>query len=1016
MNSKTISTCRHGLATMLLAGVTFAYPFSWANAQESSEAVEPEIEEVIVTGSRISRANESGSTPVVQVESDEVSFQGTVRIEDMLRNLPQVWSDQNTGQSNGATGTATVNLRNLGDPRTLVLLNGRRLPPGSPIGGGNGVDVNQIPGALVKRVEVLTGGASATYGSDAVSGVINFIMDDDFEGVSIDVQSSGYSHGNSNSEMHALVKSQGFEVADDHRSDGEIRQTSLVLGGDIAGRGHAVAYYTYRDINAVRQSERDYSSCALNNAADACWGSSTIPEGRVTNFGNAKTIGFDYKVDGTEFVPRAGTLFNYGPLNYFQRPDTRHSFGTFANYEIDDQLNVYTELMFMDDRTVSQVAPSGAFFITSRLSCANPLMSDQQYNALTMDRLSSDQRTALDAFIASQKMTNPNFDEMKYLDDAFCQNRTDDFITAFLGRRNVEGGERQQDLRHTSFRYVFGAEYEINANWLFDVSVQKGIVSMENTYLNDLSTSKIRNALDAVLDANGNIVCRSVVNGTDPNCVPWNIFETGAVEQDMIDYLVLPLFARGTTDQTATILYVEGDLTDAGWVMPGADSGLITVLGYEHRNEGLDFNPDVGFRTGEGAGQGGASNPVKGSFDVDSYFLEASLPLVENAELAELINLDMSLRQSQYSTGVDATSYGLRSSWRVNPDITFRASVQRAVRAANVRELFSPTGFNLFDMNADPCAGLIDANGMTEEGRTFQECARSGVTQTHWGNIQNSPAGQYNFLQGGNTELEPEVSDTYIIGLVWQPGFADGLSVSVDYFNIRIEEGISAISPEFTLNECLDGNDLQCEKVNRSRNLGDLWIGSDVNSSGHIVALQDNLAIEEVHGLDVIGRYSMDVGELGRIDFHNVLAYILKWDQQEIATSEVVDCNGYWGGECGNPTATVRNNLRAVWETPWSATLTAMWRFTSQVDQWFENRTDSTKAVDLDAASYFDVAGVYYLGETYTFKAGVNNVLDQAPPLAGNGAGPTIGGNGNIFPGIYDLLGRYTYFGVTVNF
>ena len=977
---------------------------------QGEEESEPELEEVVVTGSRIVRANESGSSPVVQVNREEINFQGTVRIEDMLRNLPQVWSRQNTGQSNGATGTATVNLRNLGDPRTLVLVNGHRLPPGSPLGGGNGVDVNQIPGPLVKRVEVLTGGASATYGSDAVGGVVNFILDDEFEGFAIDIQNSGYSHGNRDDDIQKIVRNDGFAVADDTRSDGEITQASFVFGGELADRGHIAAYYTYRDVNAVRQFERDYSSCALNNDATSCFGSSTIPEGRVTNFNNPLTIGFDYKVDGSEFVPRAGTLFNYGPLNYFQRPDTRNSFGAFADYEISDTVSVYSELMFMDDHTVSQIAPSGAFFVTSTLSCANPFLSAQQYAALTEARLSADQRTALASFIEAQKAANPSFDEAGFMDDSFCQNNVDDTLTAYLGRRNVEGGERRQDLRHTSFRFLLGYKFELNDSWEFDIAAQKGVVSMENTYMNDLGTSKIRNALDAVTAPDGSIVCRSVIDGSDPNCVPWNIFTTGGVSQDMIDYLVLPLFARGTTEQTVLTAYAQGDLTDAGIVFPGANDGLITVFGFEKRKESLDFNPDEGFRNGEGAGQGGATNPVKGGFSVDSYFFEASMPLVEDASFAELINLDLSMRFSDYSTGVDATSYGLRTSWRITPEYTFRGSLQRAVRAANVRELFSPTGFNLFDMVADPCAGTIDAGGKTPSGRTFAECARSGVTQAHWGNIQNSPAGQYNFLQGGNTELQPEISDTYIVGVIWEPSFLEDLTITVDYFIINIEDGISAISPEFTLKQCLDGNDSQCAKVKRSSSLGDIWVGSDVRNSGHIIALQDNLAIEEVSGVDVIARYTMDVGDLGSIDFENVLAYILQWDQQELATAPVVECNGFWASDCGIPTATIRNNVRATWHTPWNAVVSTMWRYTDEVEGF------DSGSVNLDATSYLDLAAVYDIGETYSIRVGFNNLLDAAPPIAGNAAGPSIGGNGNIFPGQYDFLGRYSYMGLTVNF
>ena len=233
-------------------------------AQPTDSEQEPEADEVlVVTGSRIVRKNLVSSSPVTQVDAEELLFQGTVRVEDMARTLPQVYSDQNTGQSNGATGTATVDLRNLGTTRTLVLVNGRRLPVGSPLHAG-GADINQIPGALIRGVEVLTGGASATYGSDAVAGVVNFLMKDDFQGFRLDYQYSGYQHNNDAGNWQRIVKEAGYPVAEGSVRDGEMSYVSMVLGGNFDdGRGNMTAYATYRDIAAVWQASRDYSFLRL---------------------------------------------------------------------------------------------------------------------------------------------------------------------------------------------------------------------------------------------------------------------------------------------------------------------------------------------------------------------------------------------------------------------------------------------------------------------------------------------------------------------------------------------------------------------------------------------------------------------------------------------------------------------------------------------------------------------------------------------------------------------------------
>lgn len=924
------------------------------------------IEEVVITGSRIQKANLVSSSPVTQIDAEEIKFQGTVRVEDMMRNLPQVYSNQNSSQSNGATGTATLNLRNLGDERTLVLINGRRMPAGSPISGGTGADINQIPAALIKRVEILTGGASATYGSDAVAGVVNFIMQDDFEGVKLDVQYSAYNHDNDNSGMQKLLKESGFPAPSGSTTDGEVTDLSLILGGNFGnGRGNATVYATYRDIEAVQQSSRDYSGCALSNDKSACGGSGTIPEGRVTDFGVGD--GFDYKVSGTDFVPRDGTVYNYGPLNYFQRPDTRYTGGAFAHYEMNEHVEAYTELSFMDDQSVSQIAPSGAFFITNTIPCGNPLLSDQQFDALC----------------GQFGLTE------------------DDTQQAYLGRRNVEGGPRQQDLRHTTFRGVFGLRGDLSDTWRYDVYGMYSEVSMENTYMNDLSIPKIKNALNAVEDADGNTVCQSVVDGSDPSCVPWNIFETGAVTQDQIDYLVLPLFARGTTDQRVFSGYLAGSLGDYGIQLPTSDTGIEVVVGAEYREENLEFNPDSGFRNGLGAGQGGATGPVSGGFDVTEFFVEANVPLVENAAWAQELALDLGYRYSDYSIGETTDTYGIRAGWAVNDSIKVRASYQRAVRAPNVQELFLPQGFNLFDMAEDPCGGATPS-------RSAADCARSGVTPAQYGSVPNSPAGQYNYLQGGNPNLAPEEADTYSAGFIWSPGFAEGLDISVDWYSIEIEKGINNLGPEFILNECLDGNESQCALVNRG-NAGDLWIGSDVNNSGQVVALNDNLAIEKVEGFDVIVDYNLELGSMGSLSFNNIAGIITKWDQQELKGAPTVDCKGNWGGDCGYPTPEYQNNLRATWMTPWDISASAMWRYIGEIE-------DLNGNVDLDEVNYFDLAAIWEFNEYTSVRLGVNNVFDEEPPIAGGAAGSANNGNGNVFPGMYDALGRYMFVGLSVGF
>ncbi|MCP5128248.1 MAG: TonB-dependent receptor [Pseudomonadales bacterium] len=941
--------------------------FMPANAQELSAN---QLEEVIVTGSRITRANLVSASPVTQVSAEELKFAGTVRVEDMMRTLPQVYSQQNTTNSNGATGTATLNLRNLGDERTLVLINGRRMPAGSPLQGGVGADINQIPGALIKTVEVLTGGASATYGSDAVAGVVNFIMMDDFEGVKLDYQYSAYNHDNRSNKWQGIVEDAGYPAPSGDTTDGDMNDLSFILGGNFdGGRGNAVAYATYRKIDPILQKDRDYSACALSDDATGCFGSSTIPQGRFTDFDT-----FDYIVQGNNFVDRQGETYNYGALNYYQRPDKRYTLGSFAHYDVNEHVEAYTELMYMNDSTVSQIAPSGAFFVTDTIPCNNAFMSDQQFDALC-----------------------GQFGLTK-----------DDVQTAYLGRRNVEGGNRQQDLEYNSFRGVFGLRGEINDTWRYDTYFLRSQVDMSNTYQNDLASPNIAKSLQAVVDPNtGNIVCQGVIDGSDPNCVPWNVFETGGVTDEALNYLVLPLFARGSTEQTIASGYVEGNLGDYGIKSPFANDGIDVVLGAEYRKENLDFNPDKGFQDGLGAGQGGATQAVSGSYEVKEGFMEASIPVVEGKTLMDQVVLDGGYRYSDYDYGETTNTYGVRLGWAFNSQVKARASYQRAVRAPNIQELFLPQGFNLFDMTGDPCSDGV-AGGKSAGGYTQAECARSGLQAGNWGKNFDSPAGQYNYLQGGNTNLSPEKSDTYTVGIVLTPDMVEGLSLTIDYYDIKIEDGISNLTPEFILTECLDGDDSQCAKVRRG-NGGDLWVGSDVNKSGRIEALQDNLANEQVKGVDFVAVYQFDVGSWGSVELNNVLSYVDSWDTQELSGAPTTDCAGNWGSVCGQPTPDTRNNFRATWTTPWSVTASAQWRYISDVKDLNEFR-------DLDEVNYLDIAGIWDINEWASVRAGVNNATDKAPPIAGNGAGPSIYGNGNTFPGMYDAMGRYFYVGATIGF
>lgn len=950
------------MSTVAIAAtaVSASTPASGQQAQQET------LEEVVVTGSRIAAdPNLVTSSPVTMVKSEELGFRGITRVEDLINDLPSIVPELTANESNGATGSATIDLRGLGSDRTLVLTNGHRMGFGDVT--ALAPDINQVPGALIERIEVLTGGASATYGSDAMSGVVNFIMKKDFEGIQIDYQYSGYQHDSGNEDVQAAVEARGFEQAPDSVFDGEGHDLNVTFGVNTGdGRGNITGYLGYRETNALTQSERDFSACALSGGGtgDTCAGSATLPTGLFTPFDGT----FYYTVAGSEFVPWDFSFYNYAPPNHFQRPDERYTAGLFGNYEVNEHLEGYVEFQFMDDRTNAQIAPSGAFFVTSTLNCSNAFLSAQQFAAIG------------------------------------CTDPTD-ILPIYIGRRNVEGGFRNDDITHTSYRGLGGIKGDINDNWSYDAFVNISRTRLSKLYNNDLSTTRIIRALD-VVNVDGVPTCQSVVDGTDPTCAPWNVFQAGGVTQEALDYLQIPLFASGNLDQDQYVAYLSGDLTNYGLVSPMATDGVQVVFGGEYRDEKMVFNPDLGYRTGDGAGQGGPVPPVDGEVDVTEFFVEAKIPLVEYQPMFQSLTLDVGYRYSDYSTGHTTDTYKVLTEWTPVDSLKLRGGYSRAVRAANIRELFEPRNLGLWS-GVDPCAGSAPIQSQSQ-------CANSGVTAEQYGNIPLSPAGQYNATFGGNTELAPEKANTFTIGAVITPeDIIPGLTVSIDYWSIEILDAIDDVEPEFIVNQCgLTGDPVFCSQVNRGPN-GNLWIGSSATAP-NIVSTNINIGFFETSGMDFFGNYVMEPGNYGALEFTFRGTWLEKFEQQLTPGAVVEDCAGYYASTCVRPRPKWRHNFGAVWTSPWNMTFAGSWRYISGVDEFANDRFSSGTENYIDMSVDYTPAFIG-IGET-TLSVGVSNLLDNDPPVSGFFGNVSVYGNGNTIPGMWDTLGRYLFFGVSQKF
>ena len=1064
-------------------------------AENAQGAPVEETKDIVVTGTRIPSANLESAAPVTVVSNQDFKLQGTSRVEDLLNSLPSVGASQASGVSNGASGTAEVDLRYLGSKRTLALINGRRMVPGDPNSTTQAADLNFIPSSLIKRAEVLTGGASSVYGADAVAGVVNFIMDTSFTGIRFDGQYSFYQHNNGNPKVgecfgpqgsagcteagetqtiKSILGGRGYSAPSGSVADGGAFDGTLSLGVNFDdNRGHAVAYFGYRNVNPVLQGRRDYSACVIQNSTRQvgfypngvlqpnnvrCGGSATANPGNAVIFVTTTTrtspgpiathhvtittstvAGLQTDGPGTIGGAGSGNLYNFAPLNYFQRPDERYIGGVFADYEISPAIKPYLEFMFMDDHTKAQIAPSGDFGNTLSINCDNPLLSEQQYDAICNPATPGGQLNLINGFIgnfplASGAPYNPN-----------PGNAPIDFVNTVPGgspynrayfqllRRNTEGGPRIADLTHTSYRGVLGSKGDLGDVWSYDAYYQYGRTNYSLVYKNEFSIARLNRALDVVDDPNQpgiNPVCRSVLDGSDPTCVPYDVLTGAPPSAASINYLNVFGIVQGRTSEQIAHVDFTGSLGDYGVKFPWSDDGVGVNVGAEYRKEKLELNPDQSFQTGDLTGQGAPTLPVKGDFRVIEFFGEAQLPVVQQQGIYDL-TFGAGYRRSYYelSTGrkFNTDTYKLSAEFAPIKDVRFRAAYNRAVRAPNIQELFAPQFVGL-DGSNDPCATTVTA--------TSFGCIAQGVPIGN--GVTPNPAGQYNGLLGGNPDLDPETATTKTLGVILQPSMLRGFAFTVDYWNIQVKDAIQGFGADAILNACVTQSTSAsnispaCDLINRDA-AGSLWL----TPNGYVVDTPNNEGKVKTDGFDFNGSYSRGIGGLGNLSasFNGTWLRHYKVDN---GLTEEYDCAGFYGPTCsgatvasGAPMPKWRHKMRTTLNMKNGIGVSLQWRMvgkvtaeTTQDNETLHGEFPIDPGVHIKAQHYFDLATTYTFGDHYNFRLGVNNILDNDPPLV-TGGSAALGGsnlcpagpcNGNTYPGTWDALGRYIYAGVTLDF
>jgi iron complex outermembrane receptor protein len=986
------------------------------------------LQEVVVTGSRIATPNLDAISPVTAITAEEIKSTGVTRIEDLLNSLPQVVADQGSGLSMGSTGVATINLRGLGVQRTLVLVNGRRLMGGDPgagapattnLGYGSAADINQVPVALVERVDVLTGGASSTYGADAVAGVVNFVMNDHFEGVRLDSNVGIYNHSNHEGWINPLLAKRNFPTVSGTNWDGENKDITLVMGHNFAdGAGNFEGYLGYRRNSPITADHRDHAACVLDNGHDltsygsfapyVCGGSSNSAPAVI--FG---TSGAPQQISATGTLVNRYQRYNYAATHYLQRIDERYTAGTFGHLKFNDHVEAYTEFMFMDDNTRGNYAPAG-LFIGSGFA-ADPVTGFRDGNYNVNCGVGGFGNTGMNPYL-----TVDEFGKICSPTSTLAQNynATTGNAQLLMGRRNIEGGPREDEYSHTTYRGVFGARGELVTDWTYDASLTYGGTRFTDTHQNDTSSAKMQDALLAVRDpVSGQIVCQ----GHQTGCVPWNIFNPAlGIDPKSLAYFSVPSIVTGNSQEDIFTAFVSGDLTHAGVKLPTAEEGLKVVFGTEYRRETTQFRPDEEFVSGDLSGIGSPTTGFAASYHVWEGFTEARMPLVHDLPFVKTLDLEAGYRYSSYSGGFNTSTYKFGIEWAPVSDVRLRASYNKAVRVPNLAETYKQA-YVALDSGTDLCAPGTKY--------TAAQCALTGLNPAQYGSpLLTSAAGQYNGQQGGNLALRPEEGKTTAVGLVFTPSFVPGFSATLDYTDIKMTGVITSYGPNLIQTNCIASGDaasVWCQAIHRDSN-GTLWS----SPQGYTIDPLVNLAGLENKSVDVSMAYRFDMGSFGKLRSRLDGTYLLKLLTTPGA-SPTFDCAGRFGPSCAPVTPKWRHRFAVDWDTPLTGVgVGATWRFFGKAKNTLVDpgNPDYVGAAvialagppvdsNIPTISYLDLRASYAWNKI-TVRAGVNNVLDKDPPLLDtiNSGGNSIYAESNTYPSLYDTAGRFLYLSVTVDF
>ena len=946
-----------------------------AHAQDAAkEPAEDGTPVIRVTGSRIVRPELSAPSPTQVVSQDQLQLSGDTTVESVLNELPQLSAGINSSvNSAGGSGVLTANLRGLGATRTLTLVNGRRFIPAN---GAGSVDLATIPSALVERVEVITGGASAVYGSDAIAGAVNFILRDDVEGFEF---SSQYGQTGEN--------------------DGETQNYDIVFGTNLdEGRGNLTLYASHSKRDPVMMEDRDFSRVPLNAALGRS-GSGNIPGGRVTlnaaqmasiNVGSGPGVlpvgpdGCSTRVNSIRFDVNGQvfahcdpeTLYNYAAGNYLLRPLDRWQFAGLSRYDITDKVAAYADVHYAMAKNDFQQASDSLAIVTG----TNPFFEVRNY--ATNPVLSPNTRAL---FVNNPGIFDPDGDGHARIAGGISRRMTELNLRNFAFERTTVGA-------NTGLRGDFTLAGQA---WDWDVFTQFQRSRTDEQARNQMSPARLTLGLNTTTNSSGQVVCATATLG----CVPVNPFGIGAISPEAAAFITPSRTSQEIFERTIAGASLSGEL----FSLPAGR--IAAAVGVEYRDDQYDYTPGA---TDLAREYGSASRGItSGGYDVKEAFSEVRIPILSEKPFAETLALEGAVRYSDYSNFGSATTWRGGVEWGPVAGLRFRSAYNKAIRAPAISELFAPIQEG-FSPGNDPCAAVRNPS---QAQKDF--CVQQGVPASEINSFVQAALG-FSQLSGGNPALKQETSETFTVGAVVRVPWIERFNVAVDYFKIDVEDAVATMNAQTTLDVCyqlLDANSAPCAAIFRLPGSGQVF---------QVRASNSNIGSLSVKGVDLTADYTVGLPEGMAIGNGNAdLAFLLNagWlfeRVSQIIGAQPIDCAGFFGS------CTAQGNTSGG-SPDFKATFMATYnsgplKLRTQV-RYIDDLQPlpaiaATTPVVADAVTYVDFSLALKLGEKVELFGGIDNAFDEDPPLLTS----SWGGDANTDVTLYDVVGRRYFIGGRLHF